>query len=179
VKTRPASAADLRFVHRDKEIPARAMRRMIREGDVFVAEAMDRKGKSEVRSSKSEVGLGGPCRTARSSAFGVRRSTFHRVGLARLEYLWGKTPFLTSLWVEPRFRRHGVAFALFKHIAALLAGRGEAYLYSSTIPENKAGLAWHRALRFERIGYIHKINPDGGGEVFYRIALRGARTKRR
>ena len=137
IRIRPATARDLAFVHRDKEIPAAAMRRMVREGDVFVA-------------------LAGP----------------RRVGLARLEYLWGKTPFLTSLWVEPRWRRRGIAFYLLVYIERMLARRGQEHLYSSTIPENKAGLAWHRSLRFERIGYIDKINPDGGGEVFFRKQLR-------
>ena len=112
------------------------MRRMVREGDVFVA------------------------------VLGRRR-----VGLARIEYLWGKTPFLTSLWVEPESRRQGIACRLLDHIMRLLARRGQEYLYSSTIPENRLGLAWHRSLRFERIGYIDKINPDGGGEVFYRKRL--------
>jgi ribosomal protein S18 acetylase RimI-like enzyme len=136
ILVRLASVGDLRFVHRDKEIPVRVMRRMIREGDVFVAEVAGQ-----------------------------------RVGLARLEYLWGKTPLLTSLWVEPESRRHGVATALLDHVSRRLHRRGEVCLYSSTVPENKPGLAWHRALGFERIGFINKINPDGGGEVFYRRRL--------
>jgi len=135
-RVRHARAADFRFVYRDKEIPARSMRRMIREGDVFVAE------------------MGGK-----------------RIGMARLEYLWGKTPFLTSLWVEPEHRRRGIALALLEYVCRTLSRRGERFLYSSTIPENRPGLAWHRALGFERIGYIARINPDGGGEVFYRTKL--------
>ena len=53
----------------------------------------------------------------------------------------------------------------------MLSRRKEKFLYSSTIPENRSGLAWHKALGFERIGYIDKISPGGGGEVFYRISL--------
>ncbi len=97
-----------------------------------------------------------------------------RIGMARLEYLWGKTPFLTSLWVEPEVRRQGVAVALLEYICRMLSRRKEKFLYSSTIPENRLGRAWHRALGFERIGYIDKINPDGGGEVFFRLAIAAA-----
>lgn len=90
-----------------------------------------------------------------------------RVGVARLDYLWGKTPFLTSLWVEPEARRAGVARALLSDVVRRLARRGERELYSSTMPDNPAGMRWHRALGFRRCGFIAGINPGGVGEVFY------------
>jgi N-acetylglutamate synthase-like GNAT family acetyltransferase len=88
-RVRRALARDKSFVHRDEEVPARAISRMIREGDILVAEAGGR-----------------------------------RAGLARLEYIRGKTPFLTSLWIEPDMRRRGVATALIDHHACARACRG-------------------------------------------------------
>lgn len=137
VTVRRARAADLSYVHRDPAIPAEVMRRMIREGDVFVA-TTDRR----------------------------------RAGFARVEFLWGKTPLLTSLWVEPEFRRRGVASALLRAAERDLARRGYRELFSSTMPDNPAGKAWHRALGFERCGFIARINPGGVGEIFYKRRLR-------
>jgi ribosomal protein S18 acetylase RimI-like enzyme len=94
-----------------------------------------------------------------------------RVGFARVEFLWGKTPLLTSLWVEPESRRHGVATALLGAVERDLARRGYAELFSSTMPDNPAGKAWHRSLRFERCGFIARINPGGVGEIFYKRRL--------
>lgn len=95
----------------------------------------------------------------------------HRIGVARLDYLWGKTPFLTSLWVEPTQRRAGVARALVAYIIRRLARQGCAELYSSTMPDNPAGLRWHRALGFRRCGFIAGINPGGVGEVLFVLPL--------
>jgi ribosomal protein S18 acetylase RimI-like enzyme len=94
-----------------------------------------------------------------------------RVGFARVEFLWGKTPLLTSLWVEPESRRRGVAAALLGAVERDLARRGYEELFSSTMPDNPAGKAWHRALGFKRCGYIGDINPGGVGEIFYRRRL--------
>lgn len=136
ISVRRAQPADFAFVRRDPAIPAMVMRRMIREGDVFVA----------------TVGR-------------------QRAGFARVEFLWGKTPLLTSLWVEPEFRRHGVASTLLGAVERDLARRGYEELFSSTMPDNPAGKAWHRALGFERCGFIARINPRGVGEIFYKRRL--------
>ncbi len=137
VTVRRARTADLSYVHRDPAIAAEVMRRMIREGDMFVA----------------SVGR-------------------QRAGFARVEFLWGKTPLLTSLWVEPEFRRRGVASALFGAVGQELGRRGYRELFSSTMPDNPEGKAWHRALGFERCGFIARINPGGVGEIFYKRRLR-------
>ena len=136
ISVRRARPADLAYVHRDPAISAKVMRRMIREGDVFVA----------------TVGR-------------------QRAGFARVEFLWGKTPLLTSLWVEPAFRRQGVASALLGAVEQELARRGHDELFSSTMPDNPAGKAWHRALGFERCGFIAEVNPGGVGEIFYKRRL--------
>jgi ribosomal protein S18 acetylase RimI-like enzyme len=94
-----------------------------------------------------------------------------RAGFARVEFLWGKTPLLTSLWVEPDRRRQGVATALLAGVEAVLRRRGYAELFSSTMPDNPAGKAWHRASGFERCGFIADINPGGVGEIFYKRRL--------
>ncbi|MFO7650735.1 MAG: GNAT family N-acetyltransferase [bacterium] len=132
ISVRRARPADFAFVRRDPAIPANVMRRMIREGDVFVALAGRR-----------------------------------RAGFARVEFLWGKTPLLTSLWVEPAWRRLGVATALLEGVEADLRRRGHAELFSSTMPDNPAGKAWHRAAGFARCGFIAEVNPGGVGEIFY------------
>lgn len=139
VNVRQARTADLAFVHRDPAIGVGVMRRMVREGDVFVAVAGRR-----------------------------------RAGFARVEFLWGKTPLLTSLWVEPAQRRQGVATALLEGVEVELRRRGHPELFSSTMPDNPAGKAWHRALGFERCGFIARINPRGVGEVFYKRRLGSA-----
>lgn len=91
-----------------------------------------------------------------------------RVGLVRVEYLWGKTPLLTALWVEPKFRRRGIARALLRHVETLLARQGCPMLFSSTTPVNLLGQSWHTAVGFRRTGFIDRINNDGGGEFFFR-----------
>jgi ribosomal protein S18 acetylase RimI-like enzyme len=133
---RRARADDFTFAYRDPEIPAAAFRRMLREGDLFIAEAGGR-----------------------------------RIGLARIEHLWGKTPFLTSLWVEPDFRRCGVAWLLLCHVTSVLRRQGHDVLFSSTTPDNRAGKAWHKATGFSRCGFMSNVNPGGVGEVFYQLGL--------
>jgi ribosomal protein S18 acetylase RimI-like enzyme len=99
-----------------------------------------------------------------------------RVGVARIEHLWGKTPFLTSLWVEPDCRRWGVARLLLRHVTSVVRGQGHDVLFSSTMPDNRASKAWHRAMGFSRCGFMSNVNPGGVGEVFYQLGLlRGTR----
>jgi len=68
-------------------------------------------------------------------------------------------PFLEGIWVEPAFRRRGVAARLITRAEELLAARGFRELGSDTPIDNTVSQAAHRAWGFcetERVVYFRK-----------------------
>ena len=82
------------------------------------------------------------------------------VGHARLEYIWSKFPFLALIYVAPEHRRAGVGTTLLHAIARDLRDASHSLLYSSCT-----------GTEFVECGHIAGINPNGIGEVFFRIAI--------
>src|SRR5207248_2739894 len=89
-------------------------------------------------------------------------------GYARIEYLWGKFPFLSMVMVTEQRRRRGVGRALLAAIEADARRAGHAHLYSSSQADEAPAQTWHRQMGFVECGYIAGINPNGIGEIFFR-----------
>jgi GNAT superfamily N-acetyltransferase len=92
-------------------------------------------------------------------------------GYLRFEHLWAAVPFLSLVYVEERYRRHGVARALLAALEGLWRGRGSALLLSSTDADNLISQQWHRAVGFEDAGILLGLNEGGVGELFFRKRL--------
>ncbi len=95
----------------------------------------------------------------------------HRVGYARVEFLWSTVPFLSLIWVLESYRWQGVGAAILAHLEARFSAEGHAALFSSSQADEPEPQAWHRRQGFEDCGRIDGINDNGIGEVFFRKAL--------
>jgi len=68
-------------------------------------------------------------------------------------------PFLEGIWVEPQFRRQGVAAQLIRHIETFVIARGFREIGSDALLDNKISHAAHEAWGFretERVVYFRK-----------------------
>ena len=93
------------------------------------------------------------------------------IGQVRLEYLWGRVPFLALISVLPEHQRRGIGSALLRYLTDFLREQGHDMLYSSSMADEPAPQAWHRRMGFEECGFIAGINEGGVGEVFFRKQL--------
>ena len=93
------------------------------------------------------------------------------VGYLRLEWLWSKLPYIELIRVLEPSRRVGVGQALLAHVAAEVASRGHAVLYSSSQADEPEPQAWHRRMGFQECGLLAGLNEGGVGEVFFRKAV--------
>lgn len=93
------------------------------------------------------------------------------VGYLRLEYIWGKIPYIGLIWLEPAHRGQGIGTAVLEFVEAYLRERGYRFLLSSSQVNEPEPQAWHRAVGFRECGIIAGINDGGIGEVFFRKEL--------
>lgn len=77
-------------------------------------------------------------------------------------HLWGRG-FVWLLWVEPEFRRQGVATALMRHAEKLAS---PPRLFTSTRSSNLASQRLFESLGYERSGELDKM-MDADPEFFY------------
>lgn len=90
------------------------------------------------------------------------------VGQLRLEYLWGKIPYVSFLHVLPASRGQGVGRALLTAAEQRVRDDGGDVLYSSAPANEAPPQAWHRHLGFVECGFLAGANAGGVGEVFFR-----------
>jgi len=93
------------------------------------------------------------------------------IGYLRLEYIWGKIPYIGLIWLEPAHRGRGIGRAVLQFLEAHLRDRGYPFLLSSSQVNEPEPQAWHRAVGFRECGIIAGINDGGIGEVFFRKEL--------
>jgi len=93
------------------------------------------------------------------------------IGYVRLEYIWGKIPYIGLIWLEPTHRGQGIGRAVLAFVEAHLRERGYTFLLSSCQVNEPEPQAWHRAVGFRECGLIAGINDGGIGEVFFRKEL--------
>ena len=93
------------------------------------------------------------------------------IGYLRIEHLWLKTPFLSTIGVDEEYQRRGVGTAMIGFLEEHLSRRGHGVLYSSSDADEPGPQAWHRKVGFEECGIIAGINDGGVGEVFFRKLL--------
>lgn len=93
------------------------------------------------------------------------------IGYLRLEYIWGKIPYLGLIWLEPDYRGRGIGKAVLAFVEAPLLDGGYRFLLSSSQVNEAEPQAWHRAVGFRECGIISGINEGGIGEVFFRKEL--------
>ncbi len=80
--------------------------------------------------------------------------------------LWGRG-FVWLLWVEPGFRRRGIATALMGHAEKLAS---PPRLFTSTQSSNTASQRLFEGLGYERSGQLEKMD-DTNPELFYSKAV--------
>jgi len=93
------------------------------------------------------------------------------IGYVRLEYIWGKVPYIGLIWLEPQYRGQGIGKAVLSFLEAHLRERGCTFLLSSSQVNEPEPQAWHRAVGFRECGIIAGLNEGGVGEVFFRKDL--------
>ncbi len=81
-------------------------------------------------------------------------------------HLWGRG-FVWLLWVEPDFRRRGVATALMRHAEKLAS---PPRLFTSTRSSNLASQRLFEGLGYQRSGQLEKMD-DTDPELFYSKAV--------
>jgi aminoglycoside 6'-N-acetyltransferase I len=74
----------------------------------------------------------------------------------------GPAPYVEGIWVEPEYRRRGVARAMLDTAERWSRGQGFTYLGSDALLDNELSHAWHKAAGFaeiERIVIFGKTLP--------------------
>ena len=92
-------------------------------------------------------------------AYAIFFATFlYLIGFAEAsirDYAEGASPgpaaYLEGIWVEPEWRRRGVARALLAAIEAWARREGLAHLGSDALLDNEASHGWHAAAGFEEV----------------------------
>jgi len=93
------------------------------------------------------------------------------IGYLRLEYIWGKIPYIGLIWLEATHRGQGIGTAVLAFVEAHLRDGGHCFLLSSSQVNEAEPQAWHRAVGFRECGILSGINDGGIGEVFFRKEL--------
>lgn len=122
----------------------------------------------------AQDGYVGEDRVARQIAAGevwVAEHAGAAVGYLRLEYLWGRVPYIALIRVLPEHRRHGVGRALLDAVQEHASAGGHPWLYSSSQADEAEPQAWHRHMGFTECGFLAEVNGDGVGEIFFRKAV--------
>ena len=94
-----------------------------------------------------------------------------RVGYLRMEYLWGKIPYMSVIEVLPQHQRHGVGGSLLKFLENKLRADGAPFLITSAEASMPEAQAWHRRMGFIEIGVISGLNPNNSDEIFFKKVL--------
>lgn len=92
------------------------------------------------------------------------------LGYLRLEYLWGRIPYIALIRILPAYRGRGAGRALLAAVEQQLAPGGHPWLYSSSQADEPEPQAWHRHMGFTECGFLAGVNAGGIGEVFFRKA---------
>ncbi len=99
-------------------------------------------------------------------------------GYLRLEYLWGKVPFIGMIVVSHHLRGKGIGKAMLTYLEDHLRDEGYRTLLSSSQVNEAEPQAWHRARGFQECGIISGINEGSIGEVFFRKELKAGLSPR-
>ena len=91
-------------------------------------------------------------------------------GYLRLEYLWGRVPYIALIRVLPEYRGRGIGRALLAAVEQHVSAAGHRWLYSSSQVDEPEPQRWHRHLGFAECGFLAGVNAGGIGEVFFRKA---------
>ncbi len=91
-----------------------------------------------------------------------------RVGYLRMEYLWGRIPYMSVIEVLPQHQRYGAGRSLLKFLENKLRADGAAFLITSAEARMPEAQAWHRRMGFIECGAISGLNPNNVDEIFFR-----------
>ena len=62
-----------------------------------------------------------------------------------------RAAYIEDLWVEPKYRRSGVAKLLLNAVESWALDEGMVWLGSDTPPDNLESQEWHRAVGFDEV----------------------------
>lgn len=101
----------------------------------------------------------------------VAESAEQPIGYLRLEYLWGRLPFIALVRVLPEARGRGAGRALLEAVEQQLRLQRVSALYSSSQADEPGPQSWHRHTGFTECGIIAEVNEGGVDEVIFRKRL--------
>jgi GNAT superfamily N-acetyltransferase len=128
----------------------------------------------------AQDGYVGEDRVARQIAAGevwIAEDAGMPLGYLRLEYLWGRVPYIALIRVLPEHRGRGTGRALLSAAEQHASAAGHPWLYSSSQADEPEPQAWHRRMGFSECGFLAGVNERGVGEVFFRKATAQAENK--
>ena len=129
----------------------------------------------------AQDGYVGEDRVARQIAAGevwIAEDGTTPLGYVRLEYLWGRVPYIALIRVLPEHRGRGTGGALLSAVEQHASAEGHPWLYSSSQADEPEPQAWHRRMGFAECGFLSGVNERGIGEVFFRKATGQDEDKR-
>ena len=111
----------------------------------------------------AQDGYIGEDRVARQIAAGevwIAEHAAAPLGYLRLEYLWGRVPYIALVRVLPEQRRRGVGRALLAAVEQQVAAAGHPWLYSSSQADEPEPQEWHRHMGFAECGFLAGIKRE-------------------
>jgi phosphinothricin acetyltransferase len=73
-----------------------------------------------------------------------------------------QTSIETTIYVDPRFARHGVGRALYGRLFSTLEDQDVHYAYAGVVVPNPASVAFHKSFGFTEIGTFHEVGRKFG-----------------
>jgi len=85
------------------------------------------------------------------------------VGYLLFQVIWGNTPFLSQIWINSTYHKHGIGKTLLEKLEERLQNDGYDSLTTSNETKNNAGIGFVQKMGFKKIG---TLNMSHGPEVF-------------
>jgi len=90
------------------------------------------------------------------------------VGFLTFGSIWSRHWHIEDLYVQPAYRRRGIASAMMKRLVLEAKKNGIRYIVTETSPEDKAAHKYNRRNGFKKAGHIRKLWGNTDAVVFIR-----------
>ncbi len=88
------------------------------------------------------------------------------VGFLTFGSIWSRHWHIEDLYVQPKYRRLGIASALMRKLVSEAKKRGVRYLVTETSPENRAAHRYNKENGFRKAGTVEKLWGETDAVVF-------------